>query len=113
MPHLCREILAHCTRHLTHLIGIYDLRFVFWMVLVASRLTTGSLSAGFVLALGFGYSDQSATLALDPFPSMGFGAFGRLAPAELMLLRSSFVNHILSLERASPYPTYWLGLLRS
>jgi hypothetical protein len=63
------------------------------------------------LALGFGTLTNLLPW-LWMFPSMGFGAFGHLAPAELMLLRSSFVNHII-FGAGLALSTYWLGLLRS
>ena len=53
-----------------------------------------SRAGGFALAFGFGLLTNLLPW-LWMFPSMGYGTFGRAAPPELMLLRSSFVNHVI------------------
>src|SRR5262249_28208210 len=44
------------------------------------------------------------------FPSMGFGVFGAQGPAELALLRSSFINHLFFTLGLALF-TRWLGIL--
>jgi hypothetical protein len=75
-----------------YLIGI-TLALAFGSLLSSLRVHA-SPTAGIGLALGFGLLTNLLPW-LFMFPSMGFGAFGGAAPAELMLLRTSFLNHVL------------------
>jgi hypothetical protein len=60
--------------------------------LVAGAAVRPGPAAAFALALGFGLFTNLLPW-LWMFPSMGFGAFGAAAPPELLLLRTSLVNH--------------------
>ena len=75
-----------------YLIGL-ALTGAFWWLL--SQLSPRPVPAQTValLALGFGLLTNLLPW-LFMFPSMGFGVFGKDGPAELMLLRTSFVNHV-------------------
>lgn len=73
-----------------YLIGI-ALTLTF-LALVRALPTKPAPGAELVLSLGFGLA-TNALPWLGMFPSMGFGLFGRGAPAELLLVRTSFVNH--------------------
>jgi hypothetical protein len=65
------------------------------------------LSTQLPLALAFGVATNLLPWLLM-FPSMGFGWFGRDAPAELLLIRTSFVNHTRCLAAGSRLPaTRW------
>jgi hypothetical protein len=75
-----------------YLIGI-TLAVVFGSLLSLLRVHASPV-IGLVLALGFGILTNLLPWLLM-FPSMGFGTFGGAAPAELMLLRSSFLGHVL------------------
>jgi hypothetical protein len=73
-------------------IGV-TLALVFGLVLKALRIEPRPFG-GFALALVF-----AALTNLLPwlwmFPSMGFGNFGSAGPPELLLFRSSLVNHLI------------------
>jgi hypothetical protein len=95
---------------ITHyLIGI-TLTLAFCALLATSGLRPAP-ATGFALALGYGVLTNLLPW-LWMFPSMGFGVFGRSGPPEMMLLRSSFVNHII-FGLGLAVSTRWFGLLRS
>jgi len=90
-----------------YLIGI-TLTLIFCVLLATSGLRPAP-AAGFALALGFGVLTNLLPW-LWMFPSMGFSVFGRSGPSELMLLRSSFVNHVI-FGLGLAVSSRWLGLL--
>jgi hypothetical protein len=105
-PAVRGELVIAVVSH--YLIGI-SLAVVFG-VLVGSAGVSPTPASGFALALTFGVC-TNALPWFWMFPSMGFGVLGRAGPPELLLLRSSFVNHVIfGLGLASS--SYWLGLLR-
>jgi hypothetical protein len=74
-----------------YLIGVgLTLAFLTLVRAIPSKPTP---TAQIVLALGFGLATNVLPW-LVMFPSMGFGLFGRGAPSALLLLRTSFVNHL-------------------
>jgi hypothetical protein len=76
-----------------YLIGI-SLTVLFWLLMRQWDSLWGSPSHIAVAALAFGMLTNVLPW-LFMFPAMGLGAFGRAAPPELMLLRTSFVNHFV------------------
>jgi hypothetical protein len=57
-------------------------------------LCPGSAEEPFSSALAFGlFTNVLPWLVM--FPAMGFGILGLRGPSEFLLLRSSFVNHLL------------------
>lgn len=74
-----------------YLIGI-GLTALFLTVARAARLESRPATQ-FGWALAFGVLTNILPW-LVMFPSMGFGPFGQRAPAALLLLRTSFVNHL-------------------
>lgn len=64
----------------------------FWLLLQQLSDKTLGIPALAALAISFGLL-TSVFPWLLMFPSMGFGLFGKDGPAELMLFRSSLLNH--------------------
>jgi hypothetical protein len=75
-----------------YLIGI-TLAVTFGVLLSLTGIRAGRLS-GLALAVAFGVTTNLLPW-LVMFPSMGFGLFGREGPPDLMLFRTSSVNHLL------------------
>jgi hypothetical protein len=72
-------------------IGI-TLTVVFWTIL---RQLPWKLEPAVLVGVAVGFGILTNVFPwLFMFPSMGFGAFGKDGPPELMLLRSSFINHV-------------------
>ncbi|MBS1153641.1 MAG: hypothetical protein H6Q89_5339, partial [Myxococcaceae bacterium] len=92
-----------------YLIGL-TLTGVFWVLLrqLPWKLEPGALVLAAVL---FGTLTNLLPWLLM-FPAMGFGAFGKDGPPELMLLRSSFVSH-LAFGLGLAWTTLALGRVKS
>ena len=75
-----------------YLIGI-GLTVVFWMLLRQTPLKDVTPAVIAAAAVGFGILTNVLPW-LVMFPSMGFGLLGRDAPDAMLLLRTSFVNHL-------------------
>jgi hypothetical protein len=74
-----------------YLIGI-TLTFTFWALL--SQLPVKPLSTAGLAAAALGFGMLTNVLPwLIMFPAMGFGVLGKDGPADLLLFRSSLVNH--------------------
>ena len=78
-----------------YLIGI-SLAVIFGAAFSALLGQREQVSVGLGLAMAMLFGLVSCVLPwLVMFPSMGFGPFGVDAPAELLLLRTSLVNHLI------------------
>jgi hypothetical protein len=77
---------------LTHYLIGTSLTVMFWLLMRAlgRPLPTSTLA---LAAVGFGLLTNVLPW-LFMFPAMGFGVLGKDAPAELLLFRSSLVNHL-------------------
>jgi len=75
-----------------YLIGI-TLTAGFWLLLTRVGARPLGTQTVVLLALSFGFATNVLPWLLM-FPAMGFGAFGKDAPAELMLFRTSLLNHV-------------------
>jgi hypothetical protein len=75
-----------------YLIGL-TLTGAFWFGLM--KLTDSTLSVPVLAAVAIGYGLATNVFPwLLMFPSMGYGVFGKDAPAEWMVVRTSFINHL-------------------
>jgi hypothetical protein len=105
MPAVSGEVPIALAMHYS--IGV-ALTLVFGSLLAITHARAAPRGA-FALAIGFGMLTNLLPW-LWMFPSMGFGAFGRAAPSQWMLLRSSFASHAL-FGLGIALSTRWLGLV--
>ena len=76
-----------------YLIGV-SLAVAFGLLLQHGPVRLESRAGAFGIALGFGLLTNLLPW-LVMFPAMGFGWFGFKGPPEYLLLRTSFLNHLL------------------
>jgi hypothetical protein len=75
------------------LVGHYVIGIALAVFYVAGADLLGVSPDVFLVALGYGFATSIFPWFLV-FPSLGFGLFGQKGPPELMLFRSSLVNHL-------------------
>jgi hypothetical protein len=78
---------------LTHYLIGTGLTVAFWLLMRAGPLKSMSNVGLIAAAVVFGVFTNVLPW-LFMFPAMGFGAFGKDAPADLLLFRTSFINHV-------------------
>jgi len=78
-----------------NLIGV-TLALIFGAAVSALTPDRGPMPVGLTVALAIAYGLVTSALPwLIMFPSMGFGLLGQAGPADLLLFRTSLVNHAI------------------
>ncbi len=89
------------------LIGHYAIGTVLAVLYFVGAEWMGVSQSGFLAAIGYGLATNVFPWFLL-FPAFGFGLLGLQGPAELRLLRSSFLNHL-----AYGFGLWWTALVLS